>query len=89
MVLSVDMVPNSLDTGENDKQRGGTGENLTRSGDEVFLDAIANFSDGALSPGVRDPLRDSLESATDVELVHIKYPEFSRFSWDNDFNGKL
>lgn len=83
----VDSVPNSLDAGVNEKQRGGTGENLTRSGDEVFLDAIANFSDGALSPGVRDPLRDSLESATDVELVHIKYPEFSRFSWDNDLNA--
>lgn len=85
-VVSVDLVLNSLDTGENKRQSCGTGENLVRSGDEVFLDAITNFSDGALSPGIKDPLRDSLGSATDVD---VKYPEFSGYSENNDFNGKL
>ncbi|KAK7306417.1 hypothetical protein VNO77_44356 [Canavalia gladiata] len=79
--------PNALDTGNNEKVNGGTGENLIRSGDEVFLDAIANFSDGALSPGVKESLRDSLDSATDVEVVNIKYPELSGSSADNDFNA--
>ncbi|TKY47803.1 dentin sialophosphoprotein isoform X1 [Spatholobus suberectus] len=76
--------PNSLDTGNNEKLNGGTGEILTRSGDEVFLDAIANFSDSALSPGSKEPLRDSLDSATDAEIVNGKYQEFSGSSDFND-----
>ncbi|RDX83169.1 hypothetical protein CR513_35937, partial [Mucuna pruriens] len=78
--------PNSLDTGNNGKVNGGTGEFLTRSGDEVFLDAIANFSDGALSPGSKEPLGDSLDSATVLEIVNIKYQEFSGSSDFNDVN---
>lgn len=85
MVVLLDSVPNTFDIAENEKQCGRTEERLIRSGDEVFLDAIANFSDGALSPGVKE----SLESPIDVEIVDVKYPEFSRCSRDNDFQGKL
>ncbi|KAG4975462.1 hypothetical protein JHK87_032283 [Glycine soja] len=78
--------PNSLDTGNNEKLNVGTGEILlSSSGDELFLDANANFSDGAASPRSKEPLRDSSESATDEEIGNIKYQEFSSGS-SSDFN---
>lgn len=81
--------PNSLDPGNNEKLNVGTGEILlSSSGDELFLDANANFSDGAASPRSKEPLRDSSESATDEEIGNIKYQEFSSGS-SSDFNGKL
>ncbi|KAJ1426690.1 Zinc finger C2H2-type [Sesbania bispinosa] len=80
-------VQNALDAHNNEKDCVGTGENLNRSGDEVFLDAIANFSDGGLSPGNKESLRDSLDSATDMETVDRKYPDISGYSEDNDFNA--
>ncbi|XP_061338693.1 uncharacterized protein LOC133285476 [Gastrolobium bilobum] len=46
-----------------------------------------NFSDGCISPGIKEPLMDSLDSATNVEMVDIKYPEFSGSSKGNDFNA--
>ncbi|KAL2332629.1 hypothetical protein Fmac_013842 [Flemingia macrophylla] len=77
--------PSSSDTGINRKVNGGTGEHLTTSGDEVFLDAIANFSDGAPSPGTKETLPDTLNSGT-VEIVNIKYQKFSGSSDFNDVN---
>ncbi|KAG5090185.1 hypothetical protein JHK82_048963 [Glycine max] len=79
--------PNSLDPGNNEKLNVGTRKFLSSSGDELFLDAIANFSDGAPSPGSKEPLRDSHEWARDVEIGNIKYQEFSSGSSDfNDIN---
>lgn len=80
--------PNSLDPGNNEKLNVGTRKFLSSSGDELFLDANANFSDGAASPRSKEPLRDSSESATDEEIGNIKYQEFSSGS-SSDFNGKL
>ncbi|XP_061363764.1 uncharacterized protein LOC133307292 [Gastrolobium bilobum] len=80
--------PNTLDTGNNEKGNDGNGEILIRSEDEVFSDAVADFSDSGLNPGIKERLQEgSLDSGTNVESVDIKDPKFSRSSEDNGFNA--
>ncbi|XP_027341938.1 uncharacterized protein LOC113854859 isoform X2 [Abrus precatorius] len=80
--------PNSLDTGKNEKGNDGVGEKLIRSEDDVFSDAVADFSDSGLSPEIKERLQeDSLDSGTDVERVDIKEPKFSGSSGDKDFDA--
>ncbi|CAL0306327.1 unnamed protein product [Lupinus luteus] len=65
--------PNNLDTGKIEKGNDGIGERLVRlrSEDEVFSDAVSDFSDIGLSPGTKEPLKqDSLDS--DVGLLIVK-----------------
>lgn len=62
---------NALDTSKIDKDCDGSGGSLIRSGDEVFLDAIANFSDGGL------------DSTSDVVIINTEYPEISGSSENN------
>ncbi|XP_027916640.1 uncharacterized protein LOC114175972 isoform X3 [Vigna unguiculata] len=81
LVLSV---TNSLDTGNNEKGSAGNGEKFIRSEDEVFSDAVADFSDSGLNPDVKERLQDSLDSGADMEMVDINVPKFSGTSMDKD-----
>ncbi|XP_019445698.1 PREDICTED: uncharacterized protein LOC109349381 [Lupinus angustifolius] len=65
--------PNNLDTGKIEKGNDGIRERLVRlrSEDEVFSDAVEDFSDIGLSPGTKEPLKqDCLDS--DVGLLIVK-----------------
>lgn len=79
--------PNSLETGNNEKGNEGNGDKLFRSEDDVFSDAVADFSDSGSNPEIKERLQDSLDSGADVERVDIKEPKFSGSSEDKDFNG--
>ncbi|KAK7359333.1 hypothetical protein VNO77_01288 [Canavalia gladiata] len=80
--------PNSSDTGNNMKGNDGIGEKIIRSEDEVFSDAVADFSDSGLGSEIKERLQgDSLDSVTDVERVDIKEPKFTGSSEDKDFNA--
>ncbi|XP_068462656.1 uncharacterized protein [Phaseolus vulgaris] len=80
-------VSNSLDTGNNEKSNAGNGEKFIRSEDEVFSDAVADFSDSGSNPDNKERLRDSLDSGADMEMGDIKEPKFSGpSSEDKDFN---
>jgi len=81
-------VSNSLDTGSNEKGNAGNGEKFIRSEEEVFSDAVADFSDSGSNPDTKERLQDSLDSGADMELVDIKEPKFSGISEDTDFNGE-
>lgn len=80
-------VTNSLDTGNNEKGSAGNGEKFIRSEDEVFSDAVADFSDSGLNPDVKERLQDSLDSGADMEMVDINVPKFSGTSMDKDLTG--
>lgn len=80
---------NALETGNNEKGSDGIGEKLTRSEDDVYSDAVADFSDSGLSPGVKDRLQEvSLDSGTEVEKVNTTEQKLSGSSEHSDFNGK-
>jgi len=77
-----------LNTGNNEKGNAGNGEKFIRSEDEVFSDAVADFSDSGSNPDNKERLRDSLDSGADMEMGDIKEPKFSEpSSEDKDFNG--
>lgn len=82
----------ALDLVNNEKGNDGIGEKLVRSErseDDVFSDAVAEFMDSGLSPGIKERLQEeSLDSGTDVEGVHIKEQILSGPSEHNVFNGK-
>ncbi|KAG5015322.1 hypothetical protein AAZX31_08G104300 [Glycine max] len=79
--------PKSLETGNKEKGNEGNGEKIIRSEDEVFSDAVADFSDSGSIPEIKERLQDSLDSGADVERVDIKETKFSGSSEDKDFNG--
>ncbi|KAK7400047.1 hypothetical protein VNO78_11246 [Psophocarpus tetragonolobus] len=79
--------PNSLETANNEKGNDGNGEKLMRSEDEVFSDAVADFSDCGSNPDIKERSQDSLDSGADVERSEIKEPKFSGSSEDKDFNA--
>ncbi|XP_052723378.1 uncharacterized protein LOC108327251 isoform X2 [Vigna angularis] len=83
LVLSVS---NSLETGNNEKGSAGNGEKFIRSEDEVFSDAVADFSDSGSNPDIKERLQDSLDAGADMEMVDIKGPKFSGISKDKDLN---
>ena len=86
MVLSG---PDALDIGNNEKGNNGIGEKINRSEDEVFSDAVADFSDSGLSQGVKEHLQEgSLDSDSGVERVEKGDPKFPGSSEENSFNGK-
>ncbi|KAE9603015.1 putative transcription factor C2H2 family [Lupinus albus] len=65
--------PKNLDRGKSEKGNDGIRERLVRlrSEDEVFSDAVADFSDIGLSPGTKEPLKqDCLDS--DVGRIIVK-----------------
>ncbi|XP_057416404.1 uncharacterized protein LOC130710998 isoform X3 [Lotus japonicus] len=80
----------ALDLVNNEKGNDGIGEKLVRSErseDDVFSDAVAEFMDSGLSPGIKERLQEeSLDSGTDVEGVHIKEQILSGPSEHNVFN---
>ncbi|XP_020204056.1 uncharacterized protein LOC109789501 isoform X2 [Cajanus cajan] len=76
----------NLETGNNKKGNEGNGEKIIRSEDEVFSDAVADFSDSGSNAEVKERLQDSLESGADVERVDIKELNFSVSSEEKDFN---
>ncbi|KOM31556.1 hypothetical protein LR48_Vigan01g111100 [Vigna angularis] len=80
-------VSNSLETGNNEKGSAGNGEKFIRSEDEVFSDAVADFSDSGSNPDIKERLQDSLDAGADMEMVDIKGPKFSGISKDKDLNG--
>ncbi|BAT74426.1 uncharacterized protein HKW66_Vig0002540 [Vigna angularis] len=84
LVLSVS---NSLETGNNEKGSAGNGEKFIRSEDEVFSDAVADFSDSGSNPDIKERLQDSLDAGADMEMVDIKGPKFSGISKDKDLNA--
>ncbi|XP_022631988.1 uncharacterized protein LOC106778650 isoform X2 [Vigna radiata var. radiata] len=84
LVLSVS---NSLETGNNEKGSAGNGEKFIRSEDEVFSDAVADFSDSGSNPDIKERLQDSLDAGADMEMVDIKGPKFSGTSKDKDLNA--
>lgn len=80
-------VSNSLETGNNEKGSAGNGEKFIRSEDEVFSDAVADFSDSGSNPDIKERLQDSLDAGADMEMVDIKGPKFSGTSKDKDLNA--
>ncbi|KAK7319004.1 hypothetical protein RJT34_03713 [Clitoria ternatea] len=80
--------PNSSDTSNSGKGNVGVGEKVVRSEDEVFSDAVADFSDSGFSAETKERLQeDSLDSGTDVERVEIKEPKLSVSSETKDFDA--
>ncbi|RYR38978.1 hypothetical protein Ahy_A09g044341 [Arachis hypogaea] len=78
--------PEVLNIGNKEKDDSGIGDKINRSEDEVFSDAVADFSD---SQGVKESLQEgSLDSSTSVEWDGKDDPKFSGSSKDSDFNGK-
>ncbi|XP_052114659.1 uncharacterized protein LOC110278883 isoform X2 [Arachis duranensis] len=76
--------PEVLNIGNKEKDDSGIGDKINRSEDEVFSDAIADFSD---SQGVKKSLQEgSLDSSTSVEWDGKDDPKFSGSSKDSDFN---
>lgn len=69
----------ALEMGNNEKGGGGTGEKVNRSEDEVFSDAVTDFSDSALNS----------DSAISVERVDRKDLKFSEPHEDKGSDGKL
>lgn len=49
-----------------EKPSGGIGEKSNRSGDELFSDAVTEFSDCGFSPGIEERPKDATVAATDV-----------------------
>ncbi|XP_023927706.1 uncharacterized protein LOC112039093 isoform X2 [Quercus suber] len=60
------------------KDIGGIGERLNRSEDEVFSDAVAEFSDSGTNSGVGEPLKNAQEPATNVEKVAKDDPSINK-----------
>ncbi|XLT72765.1 hypothetical protein HN873_029191, partial [Arachis hypogaea] len=76
--------PEVLNIGNKEKDDSGIGDKINRSEDEVFSDAVADFSD---SQGVKESLQEgSLDSSTSVEWDGKDDPKFSGSSKDSDFN---
>ncbi|XP_057750596.1 uncharacterized protein LOC130969052 isoform X1 [Arachis stenosperma] len=79
--------PEVLNIGNKEKDDSGIGDKLNRSEDEVFSDAVADFSD---SQGVKESLQEgSLDSSTSVERDGKDDPKFSGSSKDSDFNDAV
>ncbi|KAI4344904.1 hypothetical protein L6164_012086 [Bauhinia variegata] len=79
--------PKVLEKGINEKGSGKIGDKLNRSEDEVFSDAVADFSDSGLSPGIEERFHESSDSAINVETVDIKDSKFSEHSENKVFDA--
>lgn len=71
--------PNSSEIGKSEKGGGEIGGKINRAEDEVFTDAVADFSDSGLSS----------DSAISVERLDRKDSKFSEPSEDKVSDGKL
>lgn len=60
-----------------------------RSEDEVFSDAVAEFSESGTNLGIKEALKDAQEPATNVEKVVKDDPKMSKSFKDGDIAGKL
>ncbi|MED6130806.1 hypothetical protein PIB30_003825 [Stylosanthes scabra] len=80
--------PEVLEIGNKEKGDNGVGDKINRSEDEVFSDAVADFSD---SQGVKESLQEgsSFNSGTSVEKDGKYDPKFSGSSKDSDFNDAV
>lgn len=61
--------PKNVETSKNGIGTGGIGERSNRMEDEVFSDAVTEFLDSGISPGIEQVLEDARESTTNVEKV--------------------
>ncbi|KAI4317405.1 hypothetical protein L6164_025274 [Bauhinia variegata] len=76
--------PKVLEKSINEKGSSGKmGDKVDRSEDEMFSDAVAEFSESRISPGIEERFHDSSESAINVEMVGSKDPKISEPSEDN------
>ena len=81
--------PKNAETSKNGIGTGGIGERSNRMEDEVFSDAVTEFSDSGISPGIEQVLEDARESITNVEKVAKDGFDAKQPLEDNSITGQL
>ena len=78
-----------METSKNWIGSDGIGERSNRMEDEVFSDAVAEFSDSAISPGIEPGLEDARESTANVEKVSNDGFDAKQPLEDNPITGQF
>lgn len=69
MLCLILLGPKIVETSKNGIGSAGIGERSNRREDDVFSDAVAEFSDSGISPGTEQGLENARESTINVEKV--------------------